>query len=165
MICCLYPLTRYCQSDAHYLLLTYCASVSRKEEFNCPADCHPARSPSRRIVRPAPRARAVEGLGGRSTASWTPREILLLIGLCVSVALNCLVAAVLLTEPSPQYLIAPPASPPPFMQSTKFDSLHNVLDTLGMSEYAPNLVNAGVSTPKHAHASDPIPLRSCVVAA
>ena len=113
----------------------------------------------------------------RSTASWTPREILLLIGLCVSVALNCLVAAVLLTEPSPQYLIAPPASPrgqrslghrrrsPPIMQSTKFDLLYNVLDTLGMSEYAPNLVNAGVSRPKHPQASDPIPLRSCVVAA
>ena len=126
------------------------------------AACHSLRLP-RRCMRPA--TRAVEGLGGRSTASWTPREILLLIGLCVSVALNCLVAAVLLTEPSPQYLIAPPASPPPFMQSTKFDSLHNVLDTLGMSEYAPNLVNAGVSTPKHAHASDPIRLRSCVVAA
>ena len=132
---------------------------------NCPLTATPlALRLPRRGMRPA--TRAVEGLGGRSIASWTPREILLLIGLCVSVALNCLVAAVLLTEPSPQYLIAPPASPPPFMQSTKFDSLHNVLDTLGMSEYAPNLVNAGVSTPKHAHAvSDPIPLRSCVVAA
>ena len=135
----------------------------RVKEVNCPLTATPLRLP-RRGMRPA--TRAVEGLGGRSIASWTPREILLLIGLCVSVALNCLVAAVLLTEPSPQYLIAPPASPPPFMQSTKFDSLHNVLDTLGMSEYAPNLVNAGVSTPKHAHAvSDPIPLRSCVVAA
>ena len=130
----------------------------------CPLLATPLRR-SRGARRMRPATRAVEGLGGRSTASWTPREILLLIGLCVSVALNCLVAAVLLTEPSPQYLIAPPASPPPFMQSTKFDSLHNVLDTLGMSEYAPNLVNAGVSTPKHAHTSDPIPLRSCVVAA
>ena len=112
-----------------------------------------------------PPTRAVDGRGGRSTASWTPREVLLLIGLCVSVALNCLVAAVLLTEPSPAYLIAPPASPPPSPQPTNFDSLHTVLNLLKMSEYAPNLVDAGVSRPKRPQPMRPthhVPLPACL---